>query len=108
MNHQDWETVVLNKKSDSNIIKNNVYNCKVNNDDDEVQKQNLISLSNSKLIQQARCNQKLNQKQLANKLNIDQKMIQLYESGGIIPNIKIMVKLENILKIKLDKKVKKN
>jgi len=32
----------------------------------------------------------------------------MYESGKVIPDIKIMIKLENILKINLNKKTKKN
>ena len=107
MVYQDWEPVILNKKTEYNNKKpTNEFNNE--NDEDIIKKQSLISLSNSKLIQQARCNQNLNQKQLANKLSIDQKLIQMYESGKVVPDIKIMIKLENILKIKLNKKTKKN
>ena len=77
MLYQDWEPVILNKKTEYNNKKpTNEFN-NHHNDEDIIKKQSFISLSNSKLIQQARCNQKLNQKQLANKLNIDQKLIQM-------------------------------
>tara|TARA_B000000565_G_scaffold246157_1_gene214525 strand:+ start:13 stop:348 length:336 start_codon:yes stop_codon:yes gene_type:complete len=107
-NHQDWDTVILNKKSKSNNIKKNNFKTinKVINYDAEPEKQKFISLSNSRLIQQARCNQNLTQKQLANQLNVEQKLIQCYESGKVVPNYNIMIQLENILKIKLDKKKK--
>ena len=111
MIHQDWEQVILNKKKEykkKEYKNNNNFNDVCDDDEDIIKKQSFISLSNSKLIQQARCNQNLNQKQLANKLNIDQKLIQMYESGKVIPDIKIMIKLENILKINLNKKTKKN
>jgi len=106
-NHQDWETVVLNKKSKSNNVKkiNSSANKEINNDD-EPEKQNFISLSNSRLIQQGRNDEGFSQKQLANKLSVEQKLIQLYECGKVVPDIKIMIKLEKILKITLDKSKK--
>lgn len=106
-NHQDWDTVVLNKKPKStNIKKNNSSANTVINNDDEPEKQNFISLSNSRTIQQARNDEGFSQKQLANKLNVEQKLIQLYECGKVVPDNKIMIKLEKILKIKLDKSKK--
>ena len=47
---------------------------------------------------------KMSQKELAQKLNIDSKIIQTYESGKAIPDNKLMIKLEKILNIKLNKK----
>ena len=46
----------------------------------------------------------MSQKELAQKLNIDSKIIQTYESGKAIPEHKLMIKLEKILNVKLNKK----
>jgi len=101
---QDWDQVVFNTK-------NNTLNNKKEADDnskkyieDEIEKKPTISLSNSKLIQQARTMKKLTQQQLAQKINKDQKTIQLYESGKTFPEYSVMCKIEKILCIKLNKK----
>lgn len=99
MNHQDWEPVVLTKKKPISINKSN----KNNDDDDEIKKLKFISLNNSKLIQQARTNQKISQKDLAKKLNLDIKIIQSYECGKGVQNTQIMNKIEKFLKIRLDR-----
>lgn len=102
---QDWEPVVLNKsKSTSNNIINNSTNNKINTSEEEIKVNPTVSLSNSLLIQKARTQLKLSQKNLAQKINVDSKIIQGYESGKIVPEVKLMVKLEKILKVKLNKK----
>jgi len=105
---QDWEPVILNNKKNTykdNSKKNNKSNNELNNDLEETNIKNpTVSLSNSLLIQNGRLAQKLSQKQLAQRLNIDSKIIQGYESGKIVPDVKLMIKIENILNIKLNKK----
>ena len=101
MEHQDWNSIVLNKTLKSDKTKEKVYD--IDNEDD-ISKPITISLSNSKLIQQARVQKKMNQKDLANKINKDTKTIQLYESGKVIPDLQVMLKLEKVLGIKLNKK----
>ena len=99
---QDWEPVILKK---TNITSKSNTNTKINNDftmDDEIKP--TVSLSNSLLIQKARMAKKMSQKELAQKLNIDSKIIQTYESGKAIPEHKLMIKLEKILNVKLNKK----
>jgi putative transcription factor len=98
---QDWEPVVLNNTKKDNIEKKNIVK---ENVDDIIEKKNTVSLSNSLLIQKSRINKKLSQKDLAQKLNIDSKIIQSYECGKAIPEFNIMIKLEKILGIKLNKK----
>jgi putative transcription factor len=56
-----------------------------------------VSLSMSKRIAQARCAQKLSQKDLAFKLSLPVKIIQDYESGVAIPNHVITNKIEKVL-----------
>lgn len=101
---QDWEPVVL-KKTNTNKDVNTKQN--TNNSDNmevEVEIKPTVSLSNSLLIQKARMGKKMSQKELAQRINIDSKIIQLYESGKVVPNVKLMIKLEKILNIKLNKK----
>ena len=98
---QDWEPVVLKKT----IKNNNKPDKKINNTDDmDYEIKPTVSLSNSLLIQKSRTEKKMSQKELAQKLNIDSKIIQLYECGKAIPDNKLMIKLEKILNIKLNKK----
>ena len=102
MNNQDWEPVIFNKT-------NSEYNKKVNTNEkkyveEEIEKKPTISLNNSKIIQQARMAKKMTQQQLAQKINKDQKTIQLYESGKTAPDYAVMCKIEKALGIKLNKK----
>ena len=102
---QDWETVRFTKNISSSTDKNKQNNQKKYVEDgDEVEKKPTISLSNSKLIQKARTAKKMTQQQLAQKINKDQKTIQLYESGKTAPDYAVMCKIEKALGIKLNKK----
>ncbi len=100
---QDWDPVIFNKT-------NSEYNKKehTNNEkkyvEEEIEKKPTISLNNSKLIQQARTAKKMTQQQLAQKINKDQKTIQLYESGKTAPDYAVMCKIEKALGVKLNKK----
>ena len=101
---QDWEPVVLNKSKSKTYNTTNENNKKINNIEDEIKINPTVSLSNSLLIQKARTQLKLSQKDLAQKLNVDSKIIQGYESGKVVPDVKLIIKLEKILKVKLNKK----
>ena len=56
-----------------------------------------VSLSMAKRLAQARCVNKLTQKELAFKLSLPVKIIQDYEAGIAIPNHIITNKIEKIL-----------
>ena len=99
---QDWEPVIFTKKPNLSVDKNKQNNQKYV--EDEVEKKPIISLSNSKLIQGGRTVKKMTQQQLAQKINKDQKTIQLYESGKVAPDYAVMCKIEKVLGIKLNKK----
>ena len=99
---QDWETVRFTKNISSTTDKNKQNNQKYV--ENEIEKKSTISLSNSKLIQQARTVKKMTQKQLAQKLSIDSNIIQDYESGKTAPDYAVMCKIEKALGIKLNKK----
>tara|TARA_B110000114_G_C15044013_1_gene378407 strand:+ start:63 stop:389 length:327 start_codon:yes stop_codon:yes gene_type:complete len=99
---QDWEPVIFNN-TNSNYKKQENENNEKKYGDDETKKKP-ISLINSKLIQQVRMTKKMTQQQLAQKINKDQKTIQLYESGKTAPEYAVMCKIEKVLGIKLNKK----
>ena len=100
---QDWEPVIFKKKPDLSLGKNKQNNQK-QYVEEEIEKKPTISLSNSKLIQGGRTVKKMTQQQLAQKINKDQKTIQLYESGKVAPDYAVMCKIEKTLGIKLNKK----
>jgi ribosome-binding protein aMBF1 (putative translation factor) len=60
-----------------------------------------VSLELSKIIQTARMNLKLSQKELAIKVNEKSNIINEYEAGKAIPNNQVLGKLESVLKVKL-------
>lgn len=100
---QDWDPVIFNKTNSEYNKKENTNNEK-KYVEEEIEKKPTISLSNSKLIQQARTAKKMTQQQLAQKINKDQKTIQLYESGKTAPDYAVMCKIEKALGVKLNKK----
>ena len=99
---QDWTPVIFSKPKPKPKVQNE--NNKISNDDDEIVIVPKISQSNSILIKTARNKMGLTQKQLASKISIDVQILQAYESGKAVPDFKIMLKLEKILGIKLNKK----
>jgi putative transcription factor len=71
------------------------------NNDGEPQRIKKIDKSISRKIQQARSQQKMSRKQLAQKANEKETVIADYENGKAIPNSRLISKLERILKTKL-------
>ena len=114
MSHQDWEPVIFKKRipvkvkeakakglttqqntNKKNVnYENTVSMRKLENEEVEIKK---IEHSVSKIIQKARMNAKLSQKDLAQKLNLKPTVIQNYESGKAIPNKMILVKMGKML-----------
>ena len=104
LDHQDWSTIIINKKEKTNNIP------KVSH---EKQKQNKIEkkieecdLKHKKIdndlrvkIIQTRNSKGLNQKQLANKVNFPVSVISDIESGKAIYNDKQINKIKRFLKI---------
>lgn len=103
MEHQDWTPVTLNKSHNSG--KKMTNKPKITEEDD-YKKPIPISAQNSKLIQAGRNLKKMTQKDLAKAINKDIGTIQLYESGKTTPDVKIMLNIEKVLGIKLNKKKK--
>ena len=85
MEHQDWEKYIIhckiNKKNteEQKIQKNLTKEQKIEKQNDEGKlKHKKINKEFSKRLQQARLNKKLTQKQLAQKINVDEKTIKNY------------------------------
>ena len=118
MSHQDWDPVVFKKRipvkvceakakglttqqntNKKNINYENTMSMrKLENEEVEIKK---IEHSVSKIIQKARMEAKLSQKDLAQKLNLKPTVIQNYESGKAIPNKMVLVKMGKMLNIHL-------
>ena len=106
MNHQDWDTVVLSKTQEvkkhiatSNNIKPTIDDV---NDDGEIKKQiKLVTKEMAQQITKARVEQKLSQKELANKCNIDQAIINSIERATCKYNAEQINKIARVLNIKI-------
>ena len=112
MDHQDWEKVVFfgnskpSKPTSKKIVEKNKTNNQSKLDKNDHDTLKLKTTNNiGKLIQKQRLAMKLNQKDLAAKLNVKPSIIMEYESGkAIINDNKILSRIERILKIKLQGK----
>jgi len=65
-----------------------------------------LGLDVGRIIQQARNEKKLTQKELATKINEKQQVINEYEAGKAIPNQQVLGKLERVLGVRLRGKEK--
>jgi DNA-binding transcriptional regulator YiaG len=117
MNHQDWNSIEIHskvlknvnkkietRKGDTSILDRNN---KLENNNSEVFKHDLIPKELSKEITQTRVNMKMTQKDFANKLNIQSSIYNELENGKSKYNIetkKLINKIENIYKIKFNNK----
>ena len=101
MEHQDWTPVILNKSHN----RGKTNKPKITEEDD-YNKEIKISTENCKLIQQARLSKGMKQIDLANAINKKVDTVKSYESGSATPDLKIMLKIEKVLGIKLNKKKK--
>lgn len=102
MDYQDWEPVVFTKNNNNN--NNNSINKRkkptkfqeLDGDEPPVPKQ--IDRKISTEISQKRSAKGLTQKKLAQQLNLQQSLINDYESGKVIPDKNILRKIMNALK----------
>ena len=103
MNNQDWEPVIFNK-TNKEVKKKDNSSISSYTEDDIPETTPKISLSNSLSIQKGRSAKKFTQAQVAKQLNIDVNLYKKYENGSINPAYNILVKIEKVLNIKLNKK----
>ena len=109
MSHQDWETVKFSKPTKPTkktiVEKRNTDNKSKLDKNDQDSFKHKKTNNIGKLIQKQRLALKMNQKDLAVKLNVKPSIIMEYESGkAIINDNKIISKIEKILNIKLQGK----
>ena len=84
------------------VLKNNRPHIKKVLDDNlESYNVNTVSHTLRSQIQKSRMSQNLTQKQLAQKINVTQNVIQSYENGKAIPDNKVLQQLRRVLKVKL-------
>ena len=117
---QDWEPLVLRRKQQKtaldkqNALRNGNTETKTKNtnkneadimtnlaNDMENLKVETVNKSISKTIMEARSALKMKQKDLANKINVQPQIIQQYENAKATPDVKLLQKLERVLKCKL-------
>jgi len=117
---QDWEPLILRRKQqktkqdkqkaerngnteiktkNTNKGENDLMR-KLDQDMDNL-KVETVNKSISKTIMETRSALKMKQKDLANKINVQPQVIQQYENGKATPDIKLLQKLERVLKCKL-------
>lgn len=112
MQHQDWETVIINKtKPKQNVTERKTttvtttasqkpaWKIEKMVDSDEGKPINLISSDASRAIIAGRVAAKLTQKQLAQQLNISEKEIKDIESGKAVENRLLLSKIKRRLNI---------
>ena len=113
MDHQDWKQVILRNPNaplkkeaeKKNIVKKPIQNNLSGGvsfkklDGDEVQKLDKVSKTDVQKIQQARLAQKMSQKDLANRLNVKQTVINELESGKMKKNNQFVSKVKKVLRI---------
>jgi putative transcription factor len=116
MHHQDWETVVLQKKQSKTLTSNNMRDRtfevrtkksesaqKMHKIDCETENFTIKKISKkiSQEIQKGRLAKKLTQKQLANAINVTPKVINEMESGKSQLNETVKCKIARYLNIKI-------
>lgn len=116
INEPDWNPVILRK---NRIIKSNNMNSSelplvkivvpksikdLNKDDPSFPK--VLGIENGKIIQKARVELKLSQKDLAKKISEKDTVIRDYENGSVVPDRKILNKLNKILNTNTKLKLK--
>lgn len=113
MNHQDWNQVTFNAKTDAkNYGKTDAKTDKKKEEKDDTEQEiKLVVPKNlALLISQARNTKNKTQKILANELGVSVTILNKWESNKELPTNGDIVKIENNLGIKLPriKKIKEN
>ena len=109
--HQDWETVVFNKKpaeaakslnvpttTSSSLASVGIYAAA---SDDDVKKTKYVSKNTSLAVSLARREKKMTQKELAQKCNFEVSIISDVERGTCVYNAAHVNKIQSILGVKI-------
>lgn len=106
--HQNWETITFNKKSDNKIEDKPAQQnpqiistqAKIEADIDAGKLPKTYGHEYGKKVQTARCEKKLTQEQLAQQLNVKKDIIQKVENGTGLIDGSICSKLFRVLGVK--------
>jgi ribosome-binding protein aMBF1 (putative translation factor) len=114
MAHQDWNTVTFNKPkpaatSTPTIVPVNHTQPKVRLDADgqEISNIKYVTKDMAKIISESRTSQKLSQKELATKCNVDSKIINEIERGGCVYVADHVNKIARALNVKIPREFPK-
>lgn len=102
MDHQDWNVKVL-KKSKPKPKQTNFVKPRGDVTDEDQKPFKKISQDFKIALQKARQEKKWSQKELAQKINVTQAIVQGYENGKEIPKGDVIHKLNSVLGVKLPK-----
>jgi ribosome-binding protein aMBF1 (putative translation factor) len=106
MSTQDWTPVVFKKssketKSDAPKVIHTQPKISLDEDGQEVVKLKLVTKEMSRAVIDARTSQKLSQKELGVKCNLDSKIINEIERGGCVYNADHLNKIARALGVKI-------
>ena len=114
MDHQDWTTVVLKKKSDkknnqsnqnNQNNQSNQNNFKKQDNDDKIQIKKVSKQNMARQIVDGRVAKKMTQLNLAQQSCIDIKMIKEIENASCVYNSDHINKISKVLGIKIERKL---
>lgn len=110
--HQDWTTVTFKKQKQMSITelkekeqKKAAYNRALKYEANEISIPKITKLETRNFIKKARCERKLSQVELANKINVQQRVYSSWESGKEPIPGNIIAKLNKVLNINIKKGV---
>ena len=106
MEHQDWKTVILTKSKSSTNKTTPINSNHITKKQREIEGNNVLppvrmTTDMKTSLQKARMAKKMNQKELAQVLGVQQQIIVSYENGKAIPNNQFISKMEKVLNTKL-------
>lgn len=107
MAHQDWTPVTFQKKQQTTVpkapmITNSTPKVKLDEEGNEiVKKVKVVTKEMSLIVSTARTTQSMTQKELAQKCNIDAKIVNDIEKGGCVYNAEHCNKIARALNVKI-------
>jgi ribosome-binding protein aMBF1 (putative translation factor) len=112
MAHQDWNTVTFNKPkpiptTTSVPVNHTQPKIKLDADGQEISNIKYVTKEMSKIISESRTSQKLSQKDLATKCNMDSKIINEIERSGCVYVADHINKIARALNVKIPREFPK-
>lgn len=113
MAHQDWNTVTFNKpkpaatSTTTSQVNHTQPKVKLDADGQEISNIKYVTKDMAKIITESRTSQKLTQKDLATKCNMDSKIINEIERGGCVYVADHVNKIARALNVKIPREFSK-